>query len=153
MGGGGRGRPKTRTRRLRASGAAGARPGEVREAPSTLQVGRPVRLRYLCRVEEMRQSLRIIEQCLNKMPPGEIKVDDAKVSPPKRAEMKVAAGRAGEGGRRCAEASLCEGLAAVASLTPSLPGGGESSCAGPASETTGSWLTEAPPLSRRPWSP
>ncbi|NWR26079.1 NDUS2 protein, partial [Emberiza fucata] len=46
--------------------------------------------RYLCRVEEMRQSLRIILQCLNKMPPGEIKVDDAKVSPPKRAEMKVA---------------------------------------------------------------
>ncbi|XP_052055805.1 NADH dehydrogenase [ubiquinone] iron-sulfur protein 2, mitochondrial [Apodemus sylvaticus] len=45
--------------------------------------------RYLCRVEEMRQSLRIIEQCLNKMPPGEIKVDDAKVSPPKRAEMKT----------------------------------------------------------------
>lgn len=26
------------------------------------------------------------------MPPGEVKVDDAKVSPPKRAEMKVAAG-------------------------------------------------------------
>ncbi|NXN19839.1 NDUS2 protein, partial [Indicator maculatus] len=37
----------------------------------------------------MRQSLRIIHQCLNKMPPGEIKVDDAKVSPPKRAEMKT----------------------------------------------------------------
>ncbi|XP_054035163.1 NADH dehydrogenase [ubiquinone] iron-sulfur protein 2, mitochondrial [Dryobates pubescens] len=45
--------------------------------------------RYLCRVEEMRQSLRIIHQCLNRMPPGEIKVDDAKVSPPKRAEMKT----------------------------------------------------------------
>ncbi|KFW75106.1 hypothetical protein N305_02805, partial [Manacus vitellinus] len=45
--------------------------------------------RYLCRVEEMRQSLRIILQCLNKMPPGEIKVDDAKISPPKRAEMKT----------------------------------------------------------------
>lgn len=44
--------------------------------------------RYLIRVEEMRQSLRIIEQCLNKMPAGEIKVDDAKISPPKRAEMK-----------------------------------------------------------------
>lgn len=44
---------------------------------------------YLCRVEEMRQSLRIILQCLNKMPEGEIKVDDAKISPPKRAEMKV----------------------------------------------------------------
>uniref|UniRef100_A0A2K5KFC7 NADH dehydrogenase [ubiquinone] iron-sulfur protein 2, mitochondrial n=1 Tax=Colobus angolensis palliatus TaxID=336983 RepID=A0A2K5KFC7_COLAP len=45
--------------------------------------------RCLCQVEEMRQSLRIIAQCLNKMPPGEIKVDDAKVSPPKRAEMKT----------------------------------------------------------------
>ena len=40
-------------------------------------------------MEEMRQSLRIIEQCLNKMPPGEIKIDDHKVSPPKRSEMKV----------------------------------------------------------------
>lgn len=44
--------------------------------------------RYLCRVEEMRQSIRIIEQALNKMPMGEIKVDDAKVSPPRRGEMK-----------------------------------------------------------------
>lgn len=37
----------------------------------------------------MRQSLRIIDQCLNQMPPGEIKTDDAKVSTPSRAEMKV----------------------------------------------------------------
>ncbi|XP_055330892.1 NADH-ubiquinone oxidoreductase 49 kDa subunit-like [Paramacrobiotus metropolitanus] len=44
--------------------------------------------RYLVRVEEMRQSLRIIHQCLNKMPPGEIKVDDNKVVPPSRKEMK-----------------------------------------------------------------
>jgi NADH dehydrogenase (ubiquinone) Fe-S protein 2 len=44
--------------------------------------------RYLCRMEEMRQSLRIIHQCLNDMPEGEIKVDDAKIAPPKRAEMK-----------------------------------------------------------------
>ncbi|XP_031568922.1 NADH-ubiquinone oxidoreductase 49 kDa subunit-like [Actinia tenebrosa] len=44
--------------------------------------------RYLIRMEEMRQSLDIILQCLNKMPPGEIKVDDAKISPPKRREMK-----------------------------------------------------------------
>ncbi|RWS21661.1 NADH-ubiquinone oxidoreductase 49 kDa subunit-like protein [Leptotrombidium deliense] len=44
--------------------------------------------RYLCRMEEMRQSIRIIEQCLNKMPAGEIKVNDNKIVPPKRAEMK-----------------------------------------------------------------
>ncbi len=48
--------------------------------------------RYLVRMEEMRQSLRIIEQCLNRMPPGEIKVDDYKICPPKRAEMKVMTG-------------------------------------------------------------
>ncbi|KAK8383181.1 hypothetical protein O3P69_011595 [Scylla paramamosain] len=45
--------------------------------------------RYLIRVEEMRQSMRIIEQCLNQMPPGEVRVDDAKVAPPRRAEMKT----------------------------------------------------------------
>jgi len=44
--------------------------------------------RYLCRMEEMRQSLRIIEQCLNKMPTGEVRTDDHKIVPPKRAEMK-----------------------------------------------------------------
>ncbi|EJW76376.1 NADH dehydrogenase [Wuchereria bancrofti] len=36
----------------------------------------------------MRQSLRIVLDCLNKMPPGEIKIDDHKVVPPKREEMK-----------------------------------------------------------------
>ncbi|XP_046980336.1 NADH-ubiquinone oxidoreductase 49 kDa subunit-like [Schistocerca americana] len=45
--------------------------------------------RYLCRFEEMRQSVRIIEQCLNKMPPGEVKTDDMKITPPSRAEMKT----------------------------------------------------------------
>lgn len=44
--------------------------------------------RYLCRVEEMRQSLRIIDQCINKMPEGPIKTQDYKVCPPPRAEMK-----------------------------------------------------------------
>nr|QWK44630.1 NADH dehydrogenase subunit 7 [Laminaria ephemera] len=44
--------------------------------------------RYLVRVEEMRQSLSIIYQCLNKMPEGSVKVDDAKISPPSRADVK-----------------------------------------------------------------
>lgn len=45
--------------------------------------------RYLCRVEEMRQSLRIIDQCLNKMPAGDVKTDDAKLCTPSRSEMKT----------------------------------------------------------------
>ena len=36
--------------------------------------------RYLCRVQEMRESCKIIDFCINNMPPGEIKVDDRKVS-------------------------------------------------------------------------
>lgn len=44
--------------------------------------------RYLVRVEEMRQSLRIISQCINKMPGGPVKVDDNKIVPPPRATMK-----------------------------------------------------------------
>nr|BBD14157.1 NADH dehydrogenase subunit 7 [Ophirina amphinema] len=44
--------------------------------------------RYLIRMEEMRQSIRIMLQCLNKMPSGLVKVDDGKVSPPSRVSMK-----------------------------------------------------------------
>jgi NADH-quinone oxidoreductase subunit D len=44
--------------------------------------------RYLVRIEEMRQSIRIMHQCLEKMPDGPIKVDDRKIAPPPRAEMK-----------------------------------------------------------------
>ena len=44
--------------------------------------------RYLVRVEEMRQSVRIIEQCLNDMPSGAYMCDDARVAPPKRGDMK-----------------------------------------------------------------
>ncbi|XP_061163960.1 NADH-ubiquinone oxidoreductase 49 kDa subunit-like [Saccostrea echinata] len=44
--------------------------------------------RYLVRMEEMRQSMRIIHQCMNDMPEGEVRTDDNKVVPPRRAEMK-----------------------------------------------------------------
>lgn len=44
--------------------------------------------RYLIRMEEMRQSLKIMRQCLQQLPDGPIKMDDYKVSPPPRAEMK-----------------------------------------------------------------
>lgn len=45
--------------------------------------------RYMIRIEEMRQSLRIMIQCLNNMPAGPIKVDDAKVVAPSRSDMKT----------------------------------------------------------------
>jgi NADH-quinone oxidoreductase subunit D len=44
--------------------------------------------RYLVRMEEMRQSLRLIKQCVEKMPKGPTMTDDTKVAPPKRALMK-----------------------------------------------------------------
>ena len=44
--------------------------------------------RYLLRMVEMRESVKIIQQCLAKMKPGPVKVQDRKFSPPHRTEMK-----------------------------------------------------------------
>tara|TARA_Y100000389_G_scaffold158294_1_gene159696 strand:- start:20992 stop:22200 length:1209 start_codon:yes stop_codon:yes gene_type:complete len=44
--------------------------------------------RYLIRVEEMRQSIKIIKQAVEQMPEGEVKSKDKKISPPSRSEMK-----------------------------------------------------------------
>ena len=44
--------------------------------------------RYLCRVEEMRESVKIIDQCLQKMPKGPIKSMDGKITPPPKKELK-----------------------------------------------------------------
>jgi NADH-quinone oxidoreductase subunit D len=44
--------------------------------------------RFMVRCEEVRQSMRIMKQCLLEMPEGPVCSDDRKVSPPKRAEMK-----------------------------------------------------------------
>lgn len=40
--------------------------------------------RYLIRMHEMRESLRIVFQCLNEMPEGPYKTIDEKVAPPSR---------------------------------------------------------------------
>jgi NADH-quinone oxidoreductase subunit D len=44
--------------------------------------------RYLVRIEEMRQSCKIMKQAIEKMPEGDVMVNDGKITPPKRAEMK-----------------------------------------------------------------
>jgi NADH dehydrogenase (ubiquinone) Fe-S protein 2 len=44
--------------------------------------------RYLIRVEEMRQSLVIIQQCIQQIPEGPIKATNYKLSSPSRSEMK-----------------------------------------------------------------
>ena len=44
--------------------------------------------RYLVRMEEMRQSLKIIMQCVEKLPKGPIVTSDPKIAPPKRGMMK-----------------------------------------------------------------
>lgn len=44
--------------------------------------------RYLVRMAEMRESVKLVRQCIDKMPEGPISVNNSKVSPPTRAEMK-----------------------------------------------------------------
>lgn len=45
--------------------------------------------RYMCRLEEMRQSIRIVKQCIANMPSGPVKTADPKIAPPSRADMKT----------------------------------------------------------------
>jgi len=44
--------------------------------------------RYLVRMEEMRQSNKIIRQCLKEMPQGPVMIENNKIAPPKRSDMK-----------------------------------------------------------------
>ncbi|MDE8347958.1 MAG: NADH-quinone oxidoreductase subunit D [Acidocella sp.] len=44
--------------------------------------------RYLVRIAEMRESVKIVSQALAKIKPGPVKVQDTKFAPPKRADMK-----------------------------------------------------------------
>jgi NADH-quinone oxidoreductase subunit D len=45
--------------------------------------------RYLCRMEEMRESVKIIKDCIKKMPSGPVKSVDGKITPPKKEDLKV----------------------------------------------------------------
>ena len=44
--------------------------------------------RYVMRMDEMRESVKIIRQCIANMPDGPVSSQDGKIVPPKRAEMK-----------------------------------------------------------------
>ena len=44
--------------------------------------------RYLCRIEEMRESVKIIKDCIKNMPTGPVKSVDGKVTPPSKKNLK-----------------------------------------------------------------
>jgi NADH-quinone oxidoreductase subunit D len=44
--------------------------------------------RYLVRVAEMKESIKIVRQCLEKMPKGDVHSGDKKITPPSRKDMK-----------------------------------------------------------------
>ena len=44
--------------------------------------------RYLVRMEEMRESVKIILQCIEKIPSGPVMIEDNKITPPRSAGMK-----------------------------------------------------------------
>ena len=44
--------------------------------------------RYLCRIEEMRESVKIIQQCISSIPTGPVKTTDGKITPPSKEEIK-----------------------------------------------------------------
>ena len=80
---------------LRASGVAwDLRKAQPYECYEALEFDIPVGKsgdcfdRYLVRMEEMRQSVHIIRQCLERMPDGPVVVQDHKLTPPRRSEMK-----------------------------------------------------------------
>lgn len=58
----------------------------IQNRPPLLKI---LSFRYLCKVYESRESIRLIEQCINQMPEGEVRIDDQKISPPSRTDMKV----------------------------------------------------------------
>lgn len=45
--------------------------------------------RYLCRMDEMRESVKIIKQCIKMMPQGPVLPENSKFAPPRRNDMKA----------------------------------------------------------------
>ena len=45
--------------------------------------------RYMVRLAEMRESIRIVKQCIADMPSGPVKTTDPKIAPPSRADLKT----------------------------------------------------------------
>ena len=80
---------------LRASGVAwDLRKDQPYEIYDQIEFGIPIGKvgdcydRYLVRVAEIRESIKIIKQCIEKMPQGPIKTDDPRIATPERSEMK-----------------------------------------------------------------
>ena len=48
--------------------------------------------RYLCRIEEMKESVKIILQCIESLPKGPVKSIDGKITPPKTRGLKTVNG-------------------------------------------------------------
>lgn len=44
--------------------------------------------RYVCRMEEMKESIKIMRQCIEMMPKGDVLLKGSKIAPPRRADMK-----------------------------------------------------------------
>ena len=49
----------------------------------------------------LHQSLRIIHQCLNQMPEEEVRIDDAKLVPPRRTEMPIKVSKSDQAVQYC----------------------------------------------------
>jgi NADH-quinone oxidoreductase subunit D len=45
--------------------------------------------RYLVRIKEMREAVKIIEQAMNRLPDGPVNIDDRKILPPPREELET----------------------------------------------------------------
>ena len=86
--------------------------------------------RYLVRIAEMRESVKIIRQCLAKIRPGPIRLQDHKITPPTRTELSIDAKPSAVAPADCAwpdtsstSSTGSPSLRASAAALPSVPPG------------------------------